>query len=72
MRNLAGISLGGKDKYTTVTNICANAFQGYTSLKRLTLHGARELTVGMAHPRIVLVGKLRPCHFNGCFVPQVV
>ena len=46
MRNLEGISLGGKDKYTTVTNICANAFQGDTSLKRLTLHGARELTVG--------------------------
>ena len=46
MRNLEGLSLGGKDKYTTVTNICANAFQGDTSLKRLTLHGARELTVG--------------------------
>ena len=46
MRNIEGISLGGKDKYTTVTNICANAFQGDTSLKRLTLHGARELTVG--------------------------
>ena len=46
MRNLEGISLGGKDKYTTVTNICDNAFQGDTSLKRLTLHGARELTVG--------------------------
>ena len=29
-----------------MTNICANAFQGDTSLKRLTLHGARELTVG--------------------------
>ena len=46
MRNIEGISLGGKDKYTTVTNICANAFQGDRSLKRLTLHGARELTVG--------------------------
>ena len=46
MRNLEGISLGGKDKYTTVTNICASAFMGDTSLKRLTLHGARELTVG--------------------------
>ena len=46
MRNIEGISMGGKDKYTTVTNICASAFQGDTSLKRLTLHGARELTVG--------------------------
>ena len=46
MRNIEGISLGGKDKYTTVTNICDNAFQGDRSLKRLTLHGARELTVG--------------------------
>ena len=46
MRNLEGLSLGGKDKHTTVTNICANAFSGDTSLKRLTLHGARELTVG--------------------------
>ena len=49
MYNVEGISLGGKDKKTTVTNICDNAFQNDRSLKRLTLHAAADITVG-AHP----------------------
>jgi len=49
LNNLAkveSISLGGKDKATTVTNICANAMTSDPSLKRLTLHAAADITVG--------------------------
>ena len=49
MYNVEGFSLGGKDKKTTVTNICDAAFQNDRSLKRLTLHAASDVTVG-AHP----------------------
>jgi len=46
MAKVEGISLGGKDKATTVTNICANALTSDPSLKRLTLHAAADITVG--------------------------
>ena len=46
LAHVEGISLGGKDKVTTVTNICANAFAGDNSLRRLTLHASADITVG--------------------------
>ena len=46
LANVEGLSLGGKDKATTVTNICANAFAGDNALRRLTLHASADITVG--------------------------
>ena len=44
--NLEGLTLGGYDKGTTVTNIAANAFAGDTSLRRLVLHADAGIVVG--------------------------
>ena len=46
MPNLEGITLGGWDNATTVTNLPAKAFEGDTSLKRLVLHADAAITVG--------------------------
>ena len=47
--NVEGIVLGGKDKATTLTNLCDAAFSNDRSLKSLTLHASADITVG-AHP----------------------
>ena len=46
LKNMEGLTLGGCDKATTVTNIAANAFSGDTSLKRLVLHADAGIAVG--------------------------
>lgn len=46
LKNMEGLTLGGCDKATTVTNIAANAFSGDTSLKRLVLHADAGIVVG--------------------------
>ena len=46
LANIEGLSLGGKDKDTTITNICASAFLNDNSLKRLTLHASADIVVG--------------------------
>ena len=46
LANIEGLSLGGKDKDTTITNICASAFLDNNSLKRLTLHASADIVVG--------------------------
>ena len=46
MRGIEGISLGGKDEETTVTNLCTYAFAGDSSLRRLTLHAAPDIRIG--------------------------
>ena len=46
MPNVEEISLGGATEETTVTNLCTYAFAGDSSLRKLTLHAAPDMTVG--------------------------
>ena len=46
MPNVEEISLGGASEETTVTNLCTYAFAGDSSLRKLTLHAAPDMTVG--------------------------
>ena len=46
LKNMEALTLGGRDKATTVTNIAANAFTGDTSMKRLVLHADAGIVVG--------------------------
>ena len=66
LKNVEEISLGGRDKKTTVKSIDVSAFAGDAKLKKLTIHNDESLTVANANvfnanqvPReIVLTGKV--------------
>lgn len=47
LQYVESISLGGKDRRTTVTNICNYAFQTDKALRRLVIHNDASLTVGV-------------------------
>ena len=46
MPGVEEISLGGATEETTVTNLCTYAFAGDSSLRKLTLHADKDMTVG--------------------------
>ena len=66
LKNVEEISLGGRDKTTTVKSIDVSAFAGDSALRKLTIHNDESLTVANANVfsagkvpgEIVLTGKV--------------